>query len=776
MRKLIPAYFTPSLAVLGLLSGACDVGTLVATRATVGGAAGNTTLGPGGANSAGDPMQSNAGRSQAGNGSGGVRAGAGSGGDLGSGGNFSQGGQGGDESAAAGMGQAGIANGGGGGAGGSVVGEGGSGGNASISCSDGKQNQGEEGVDCGGPCKKCRGGVCEGDVECASGMCRSAPGVGKRCRDQSCADGIQQSGEIDVDCGGVCGLCTGSQCETNDWCASRVCDTVCLAPSCDDGVKNGNEVNIDCGGACKPCADEACSSSGECASEVCLEGKCQAITCHDGVQNGRETGTDCGGSCGNCGGDFCTGNTQCASNLCMNYVCTESACNDGLRNGDEENVDCGGHCGRCAGSECNSSTQCSSARCADGLCAAPRCDDDIKNGYETAVDCGGGAPVDGVTCRRCDAGRACQRGADCTSGVCGDGICRAPTCTDGQRNGTELATDCGGECPACESQTQCGSDEDCPSGDCNDGLCVSPPSCSGATPPLCQGRDCCASPRVEGGSFIMGGDPADAAYGCVFDASQTHLGTVSSFRLDLFEVTVGRFRKFIEAGQSAWKPSAGAGAHAGLPETGWQAQWDSQIPTSRELWEQQLSVTSGTWTPDPGNRENRPINSVTWFEAFAFCVWDGGRLPSELEWEYAAAGGDENRPYPWGFARPNETLAAFACNGDCSGTPDSVRILDVGSKWLGKGRWGQQDLAGNMGEWVVDWYDYRLFSHLGQPCSDCVDMGLVAPPGSRVSRGGYPTASSVEICSTRRNGSVGNYTGPLLGGLRCAREVAVQKK
>ena len=771
----IPTYSTRlSLALLCLSSGACDVGTLVATRATVGGAAGSTSSG--GGNTAGNPWSSQGDSSQAGNGNGGVGESAGSGSALGSGGSSTQGGQGGAGSAVAGMGQAGAVSGGGsgGGAGGAVAqaGEGGSGGKAQASCGDGEQNQSEEAVDCGGPCKQCGATPCEGDSQCASGICALVPALGKRCRDQSCVDGIQQSGEIDVDCGSTCALCAGSPCEIGDLCASRICnDSVCAAPSCDDGVKNGRELNVDCGGACKRCADDACTVNDDCASRVCLDGKCVAATCHDGVKNGRETATDCGMACGACGSASCTGNSQCASGLCLNYVCTTSTCNDALKNGDEESVDCAGKCGKCSDSECNSSAECASARCVDGRCAAARCNDDYKNGYETAVDCGGGALADGAACRRCDSGRACQRGDDCTSGVCQDRICQAATCTDGQKNGDEVQVDCGGTCAACEWQTRCKVDEDCPSRECSDRVCVSPPSCRGSTPSLCQGRDCCASPLVEGGSFLMGGDPKDAAYGCVFDASKSHLGTVPSFRLDMFEVTVARFRKFIAAGASAWTPSPGAGAHPGLPDTGWQTQWDSQIPTSKEIWDQQLGANLGTWTPTAGTRENLPINVVSWFEAFAFCVWDGGRLPSELEWEYAAAGGAENRPYPWGFERPNETRASFACNGDCSGTPDTVRILDVGSKWLGKARWGQQDLAGNMGEWVVDWYDYRTFSHMGQPCNDCVDMGLLSPPGSRVSRGGYPSASSTEICSTWRNGSLGNYNGPLYGGLRCARDV-----
>ena len=70
-----------------------------------------------------------------------------------------------------------------------------------------------------------------------------------------------------------------------------------------------------------------------------------------------------------------------------------------------------------------------------------------------------------------------------------------------------------------------------------------------------------------------------------------------------------------------------------------------------------------TWTPSPvsgsASQENLPINCVDWAEAYAFCIWDGGFLPSEAEWEYAAAGGSLQLDYPWGSAGPG-TLNAYA--------------------------------------------------------------------------------------------------------------------
>ncbi|RME52767.1 hypothetical protein D6783_03835, partial [Candidatus Woesearchaeota archaeon] len=123
--------------------------------------------------------------------------------------------------------------------------------NYNGTCMDGVWNQGEEGVDCGGPCEPC----------------------------PSCTDGVRNQGEEGVDCGGPCEPC----------------------PSCDDGQHNGNETGLDCGGPCEPCpAGEACILEQDCQSLVCTNNTCQPPTCTDNVQNGREEGVDCGGPCEPC--------------------------------------------------------------------------------------------------------------------------------------------------------------------------------------------------------------------------------------------------------------------------------------------------------------------------------------------------------------------------------------------------------------------------------------------------------------------------------------------
>ncbi len=107
-------------------------------------------------------------------------------------------------------------------------------------------------------------------------------------------------------------------------------------------------------------------------------------------------------------------------------------------------------------------------------------------------------------------------------------------------------------------------------------------------------------------------------------------------------------------------------------------------------------------------KENLPINCVTWYEAYAFCIWDGGFLPSAAEWEYAAAGGSEQREYPWGSAAPakDSRYAIYDCDyGDAGSCAGIGNIAPVGTATLGAGLWLQLDLAGSVSEWNLDWFE-----------------------------------------------------------------------
>jgi formylglycine-generating enzyme required for sulfatase activity len=196
---------------------------------------------------------------------------------------------------------------------------------------------------------------------------------------------------------------------------------------------------------------------------------------------------------------------------------------------------------------------------------------------------------------------------------------------------------------------------------------------------------------------------------------------VSSFRLDKYETTVARFRAFVAATSSGWLPEAGSGKHAHLSkgglysiytmatETGWDPQWTAQLPQAKTVWNNTLDCINATWTPTPGVNENRPIVCVSWYEAYAFCIWDGGFLPSYAEWNFAQAGGREQRQYPWGDAPPDTSHASY-CPMNC-GTS-----ANVGSFPLGNGRYGQADLSGNAYEYVLDTSPLLT----GDTCVDCL--------------------------------------------------------
>jgi formylglycine-generating enzyme required for sulfatase activity len=165
-----------------------------------------------------------------------------------------------------------------------------------------------------------------------------------------------------------------------------------------------------------------------------------------------------------------------------------------------------------------------------------------------------------------------------------------------------------------------------------------------------------------------------------------------------------------------------------------------------------------TWTDAPGANENLPMNCVDWYDVFAFCAWDGGRLPTEAEWNSAAAGGGDQRDYPWGNTTPDGTYAVY-----CPATPCTFNVLTVGSKSpKGDGKWGQADLAGGMYEWNLD----AWATAYSNPCSDCANLPLGS---AEVLRGGswFYDASHM-LSSDHTLSEAPSYRGDSVGA-RCAR-------
>jgi formylglycine-generating enzyme required for sulfatase activity len=203
----------------------------------------------------------------------------------------------------------------------------------------------------------------------------------------------------------------------------------------------------------------------------------------------------------------------------------------------------------------------------------------------------------------------------------------------------------------------------CPSGAyCVNGSCTAPPEGMVAVP---------------AGPFMMGcNEQVDTQ--CLDDEYPYHEVTLSSFAIDRTEVT--------------------AEAYAGCVSAG-----DCSPP----------ALTFGDRQPCANTSGQQPVACVDWFQARDFCASIGKRLPTEAEWEKAARGTD-GRMFPWGNDAPDCSRAHLA--DPC---PFSAEPLVVGSKPAGASPYGALDMAGNLFEWVSDWYGVAYY--VSSPAED--------PPG-----------------------------------------------
>ena len=200
-------------------------------------------------------------------------------------------------------------------------------------------------------------------------------------------------------------------------------------------------------------------------------------------------------------------------------------------------------------------------------------------------------------------------------------------------------------------------------------------SSASCTPTAAPG---CGRARITGGTFVLGSTEAwdsDAPPPGRATPLQRNI-TVSTFVLDRYEVTVGRFRRFVE---------------------------DTAAP--RGLWTRTADDLRAdcNWTPTAGDREAHPINCVDWDAAQAFCAWDvpGGSLPTEAQLELAARGTTARR---WPWATAERLVPAWVCWDRMVPMRLGTCVVDDPDYARGQSPEGVWHLVGNVSEWTADLY------------------------------------------------------------------------
>ncbi|MBI3205434.1 MAG: SUMF1/EgtB/PvdO family nonheme iron enzyme [Myxococcales bacterium] len=279
-----------------------------------------------------------------------------------------------------------------------------------------------------------------------------------------------------------------------------------------------------------------------------------------------------------------------------------------------------------------------------------------------------------------------------------------------------------------------------------------PPSCKGLSP-CPTGDSCCKSPLLPAGSFSR-----DALLEAKYKAK------VSAFRLDAFEVTVGRFRNFVSAVVAGWKPQAGSGKHqptALKDEPGWQAELYIDLWPSLDGWNTNVPKCQGgsaSWSPAAGTNDNLPMNCVSFPQAYAFCIWDGGYLPTEAELSYAWVGADAPRPFPWGGAPVTTKLATVGF--PAQGLPPPVASTPSGASPA-----GHFDLLGSLFEYALDHFN-GAGEYPVSPCDDnCVRLSSNPKADRAIRGGGWVNLASEIHAGSRLPWFVGGHNT----GFRCAR-------
>ena len=232
------------------------------------------------------------------------------------------------------------------------------------------------------------------------------------------------------------------------------------------------------------------------------------------------------------------------------------------------------------------------------------------------------------------------------------------------------------------------------------------------------GRDSAPMVFIQGGEVIRG---TEAEIG-EFDERPARNVTLSSYFIDLKEVSNLHYQKFIEK-------------------------------TNRPKQEVMIFFDDVTYLFEP----NLPAVGVTWFDADAYCRWNGKLLPTEAEWEHSA-GGNGLGGWPWGVGFIE---GAANLRGEEDGFAYSA---PVDSFDAGRSPYGLYHMAGNAEEWVSDWYNEHFYKEGQITLPDGPDAG-----NTKVVRGGSWESSAGMARTTKRH-TVVPYRKEAGIGFRCAMD------
>lgn len=194
--------------------------------------------------------------------------------------------------------------------------------------------------------------------------------------------------------------------------------------------------------------------------------------------------------------------------------------------------------------------------------------------------------------------------------------------------------------------------------------------------------------KLKGGFYDMGCQAGTES--CDDWEQPVHKVTLDGFEISKSEVTVGQYQACVNAGACT------------------APHWDDKtcLIKAGPRWE-------GGVLPEKFRAKEMPVTCVDFAQAQAFAKWVGGRLPTEVEWEFAAKSrGNSKNFYPWGRKNPDCTLAVY--EQDVKGTKKPGCGTDgphaVCAHRPGNSEWGLCDMAGNVSEWVSDWFDPKYYA------------------------------------------------------------------